>query len=163
MCSSKAFKFYFTVSLPLALVGIFYHCERLSALKLRPEQVVQQTMPSVLRFLTALLAVGGLQSKAQAKLNMLVDVGYAHYLGVELPNGITQWLGMRFAAPPLGDLRFRAPADPVKEGGVLDAFTVIFSQSVVGIKTDACAAWLNLLCNWCSSQYFRTIRGLPFP
>jgi hypothetical protein len=42
----------------------------------------------------------------------LVDVGNARYLGTALPNGVTQWLGMRFAAPPLGKLRFRTPADP---------------------------------------------------
>ncbi|THH03903.1 hypothetical protein EW145_g5916 [Phellinidium pouzarii] len=45
-------------------------------------------------------------------VNPLVDVGYTKYLGTALPNGITHWLGMRYAAPPLDDLRFRAPADP---------------------------------------------------
>ncbi|EJD02747.1 triacylglycerol lipase [Fomitiporia mediterranea MF3/22] len=42
----------------------------------------------------------------------LVDVGNTKYLGTALSSGITQWLGIRFAAPPLGDLRFRAPQDP---------------------------------------------------
>lgn len=42
----------------------------------------------------------------------LVDVGYTKYLGTALPNGISQWLGMRFAAPPIGTLRFRNPVDP---------------------------------------------------
>ncbi len=42
----------------------------------------------------------------------LVDVGFTKYLGTALPNKVTQWLGMRFAAPPVGNLRFRAPADP---------------------------------------------------
>ena len=43
----------------------------------------------------------------------LVDVVYSQYLGATIPAGITQWLGIRYAAPPLGDLRFRAPADPL--------------------------------------------------
>ena len=42
----------------------------------------------------------------------LVDVGYTKYLGTALPNGISQWLGMRFASPPTGNLRFRSPIDP---------------------------------------------------
>lgn len=43
-----------------------------------------------------------------------VDLGYAIYEGVVQPSEvITQWLGMRFAAPPLGNLRFRAPQDPI--------------------------------------------------
>ena len=42
----------------------------------------------------------------------VVDLGYSRYEGVALGNGVSQWLGIRFAAPPLGNLRFRAPADP---------------------------------------------------
>lgn len=45
-------------------------------------------------------------------VNPLVDVGNTKYLGVALPSGISQWLGVRFAAPPTGELRFRRPADP---------------------------------------------------
>ncbi|OAX85446.1 hypothetical protein ACJ72_00171 [Emergomyces africanus] len=51
---------------------------------------------------------------AQA-LDPLVNLGYAKYKGVETPDGVTHWLGMRYAAPPLGNLRFSAPTDPVKE------------------------------------------------
>ncbi|EKM56747.1 uncharacterized protein PHACADRAFT_207938 [Phanerochaete carnosa HHB-10118-sp] len=42
----------------------------------------------------------------------LVNLGYTQYKGIALSNGVSQWLGMRFAAPPTGDLRFSAPADP---------------------------------------------------
>ncbi|KAI0810878.1 triacylglycerol lipase [Irpex lacteus] len=42
----------------------------------------------------------------------LVDVRYTKYQGSALGNGITQWLGIRYAAPPLGDLRYAKPADP---------------------------------------------------
>lgn len=34
------------------------------------------------------------------------------YVGSALSNGISQWIGMRYAAPPVGDLRFKAPSDP---------------------------------------------------
>ncbi|KAI0689779.1 triacylglycerol lipase [Cytidiella melzeri] len=42
----------------------------------------------------------------------LVDVGYTKYHGSAGANGITQWLGIRYAAPPLGGLRYAAPTDP---------------------------------------------------
>jgi carboxylesterase type B len=42
----------------------------------------------------------------------LVSLKYAAYRGVPLENGITQWLGIRYAAAPLGPLRFAAPQDP---------------------------------------------------
>jgi carboxylesterase type B len=42
-----------------------------------------------------------------------VDLGYTKYVGTTLSNSITQWLGIRYAAPPVGELRFRAPQKPV--------------------------------------------------
>ncbi|KAJ7315328.1 hypothetical protein DFH08DRAFT_715662 [Mycena albidolilacea] len=44
------------------------------------------------------------------------DLGYAQYQGaVDTLSNITQFLGIRYAAPPdIGDLRFRAPHAPVK-------------------------------------------------
>lgn len=51
----------------------------------------------------------------------VVDLGYAEYSGRIVGDGTTQWLGMRYAAPPLADLRFRAPVDPPTAEGVQDA------------------------------------------
>jgi acetylcholinesterase len=48
----------------------------------------------------------------------IVDLGYAQYEGTALEIGVNQFLGIRYAAPPLGDLRFRAPEDPVVTHGV---------------------------------------------
>lgn len=48
-------------------------------------------------------------------------LGYSSYNGAALPNGVTQWLGIRYAAPPLGDLRFAAPEDPPAVEGVVEA------------------------------------------
>ena len=42
-------------------------------------------------------------------LGPVVDLGYTKYQGDSYPNGISQWLGIRYAQPPLGDLRFAAP------------------------------------------------------
>ncbi|KAJ7616042.1 aEsta [Roridomyces roridus] len=50
----------------------------------------------------------------------IVDLGYATYAGTSLSAGVDQFLGMRFAAPPVGHLRWRAPADPVVETGLVD-------------------------------------------
>ncbi|KAF7550608.1 hypothetical protein G7Z17_g5612 [Cylindrodendrum hubeiense] len=41
-----------------------------------------------------------------------VDLGYSKYKGNSLDNGVNEFLGMRFAKPPTGDLRWRAPVDP---------------------------------------------------
>ncbi|KAK5658918.1 hypothetical protein OQA88_1733 [Cercophora sp. LCS_1] len=43
----------------------------------------------------------------------LVDLTYRKYTGQALPNNITQWLGMRYAAPPVGSRRFKPPRDPI--------------------------------------------------
>ncbi|KAI9651299.1 hypothetical protein NHQ30_001337 [Ciborinia camelliae] len=49
-------------------------------------------------------------------INTTVDLGYSKYQGTNNGNGVTQWLGLRYAAPPLGDLRFRAPRSPAVNG-----------------------------------------------
>lgn len=53
-----------------------------------------------------------------------VDLGYANYRGIRSKSGVDEYLGMRFAQAPLGDLRFRAPRDPIFQSGVQDASKV---------------------------------------
>ncbi|KAJ3498001.1 hypothetical protein NLG97_g1464 [Lecanicillium saksenae] len=43
-----------------------------------------------------------------------VRLSYGAFEGTSLPNSVDQFIGMRYAAPPLGDLRFRAPRPPEK-------------------------------------------------
>ncbi|KAK3994922.1 lipase 1 [Cladorrhinum sp. PSN332] len=50
-----------------------------------------------------------------------VNLGYAAYQGTGQSNGVNAFLGMRYAAPPLGDLRWRAPVEPSQSHGVEDA------------------------------------------
>lgn len=54
----------------------------------------------------------------------LVDLGYARYQGSRLDAGVDQYLGMRYAQPPLGNLRFRAPQDPLPLDGLQKASSV---------------------------------------
>ncbi|MBE3047784.1 carboxylesterase family protein, partial [Candidatus Bathyarchaeota archaeon] len=44
-----------------------------------------------------------------------VHLDYATYKGLTLHHGVNQYLGMRFAASPVDDLRWRAPRDPPEE------------------------------------------------
>lgn len=50
-----------------------------------------------------------------------VDLGYAQYEGTALDIGVNQFLGIRYAAPPLGHLRFRAAEDPLVTHGLQPA------------------------------------------
>ncbi|KAJ5052012.1 uncharacterized protein L3040_001772 [Drepanopeziza brunnea f. sp. 'multigermtubi'] len=45
----------------------------------------------------------------QHNTRSIVDLGYSIYEGVKLDSGVDRFLGMRYAASPVGDLRFRAP------------------------------------------------------
>lgn len=41
-----------------------------------------------------------------------VELSYGTFVGTPLSNGVTQWLGIPYAAPPIGNLRFAPPVDP---------------------------------------------------
>lgn len=61
-----------------------------------------------------------------------ISLDYATYQGMRLNNGVDQYLGMRFAKAPLGDLRFRAPQDSEHYSEVQDA-TKVRLVSVRGV------------------------------
>ncbi|TFK27828.1 alpha/beta-hydrolase [Coprinopsis marcescibilis] len=54
----------------------------------------------------------------------IVDVGYAKYQGRVNPETLnTEFLGIRYAAPPTGNLRWREPRPPAKEKGLNLAYS----------------------------------------
>ncbi|KAJ7470993.1 Alpha/Beta hydrolase protein [Mycena latifolia] len=68
--------------------------------------------------------VAAVFSCAQAQTAPIIDLGYAQYQGtVDTAKNITNFLGIRYAAAPLGDLRFRAPQPPTNMTGVQQATT----------------------------------------
>lgn len=66
---------------------------------------------------TLLVAVASISSVAHA-VDTLVDIGYAQYQGavVDSELGVSAWKGIQYGAPPVGNLRFVAPQDPVQTG-----------------------------------------------
>ena len=49
-------------------------------------------------------------------LGDVIDLGYTKYQGDTYPGGISQWLGIRYAQPPVGELRFAAPQNITGKG-----------------------------------------------
>lgn len=45
-----------------------------------------------------------------------VELNYTTYEGLRWSNGVNSFLGMRYATPPLGHLRWRAPVEPPHSG-----------------------------------------------
>lgn len=70
------------------------------------------------------VVIGLLAHLAVSTRSGIVDLGYSQYQGTSLPNGIDEFLSMRYAKPALDDLRFRAPQDPEQTDGVIDATEV---------------------------------------
>lgn len=86
----------------------------------------------------------------------IVDLGYSQYQGTTLSSGVNQYLGMRFAAPPVGDLRFRAPAEPLETTGLQNATAVCSLCHLL-----ASSWWLssfNLSVSVLASNFHRQIR-----
>lgn len=80
-----------------------------------------------LTFSIFILCVGAAPARRQYATDPgspVVDLGYAQYQGVGLEAGVNEYLGMRYAAPPLGDLRWRAPVDPRSTPAVQNATAV---------------------------------------
>ena len=83
---------------------------------------------AALMFFILALALGlglglGLQHN-EAGADVIVDLGYSKYRGQAFSDGTSQWLGMRYAAAPVGQLRFAAPRGPPTTKKVQPALAV---------------------------------------
>jgi hypothetical protein len=59
-----------------------------------------------------------------------IDLGYTKVQGLSYPNGISQWLGIRYAQPPLGILRFAEPQNVLENSTTQMAVQVSSSQLI---------------------------------
>lgn len=78
------------------------------------------------------LAEGNPLRSSRGNTSPLVDLGHARYEGTALNTGVNQFLGMRYAAPPLDDLRWREPQDPPRQHGIQKAQQVSATLSTRG-------------------------------
>ncbi|KAG1753271.1 Alpha/Beta hydrolase protein [Suillus lakei] len=79
---------------------------------------------NLLAVLQVLLALEALSSPAATVSGSIVNLGYVQYQGsVDTATNITSFLGIRYAAPPVGDLRWAAPQPPSTVSGVQQATT----------------------------------------
>lgn len=69
------------------------------------------------------LFANGIPVPPPAGVNPIVALDYGSFMGYE-QNGVNKWKGIPFAAPPIGDLRFRAPQPPYRFTGVFNASSV---------------------------------------
>jgi hypothetical protein len=78
----------------------------------------------IFKMRVAKIAVGMGLAVVTMAVDSVVDVGYSRYRGRIVGDGTTQWLGIRYAAPPLGNLRFADPAKPQDTTDIQDASKV---------------------------------------
>ncbi|KAJ7505620.1 Alpha/Beta hydrolase protein [Mycena galericulata] len=76
--------------------------------------------PKMLQVLQTVVAAAAV-SCAFAQSAPVINLGYAQYQGTVSAANISHFLGIRYAAAPLGDLRFRAPQPPATVTGVQQA------------------------------------------
>jgi hypothetical protein len=101
-----------------------------------PSQVASSSSKASATPSTVPVDDSGKPSGKHLGIDPVVDVGYTKYQGVKHHTGVIKWLGIRYAAPPLGHLRFAEPQDPLKEPPVQRAGKVGLSPpSVIGMPS----------------------------
>ncbi|KAH8845603.1 hypothetical protein MCOR27_004543 [Pyricularia oryzae] len=74
------------------------------------------------RTLWKLALLGALPGLSSAALSTVVGDSCNQYAGTaNATTGVTRWLGIRYAAPPVGSLRFMPPQDALCQNGVQNA------------------------------------------
>ncbi|KAG1902801.1 Alpha/Beta hydrolase protein [Suillus fuscotomentosus] len=86
--------------------------------------VKMSTKANLLAVSQVLLALEVLSSPTATVSASIVNLGYAQYQGsVDTATNTTSFLGIRYAAPPVGDLRWAAPQPPPTVSGIQQATT----------------------------------------
>ncbi len=89
-------------------------------MRTKPRLICAICVAVVLVVLALGLGLGlGLQHRGTS--SAVVNLGYSKYQGQPVGGGISQWLGIRYAAPPLGNLRFAAPQNPLPNDTIQQA------------------------------------------
>lgn len=81
-------------------------------------------------------------------LDSVVSLSDGKYRGIPQSNGITRWLGMRYAAAPLGPFRFAAPQDSPAHDGIKGANQVGYWHQIsthAVFLTSSCSSALGAL------------------
>ncbi|THY64054.1 alpha/beta-hydrolase [Aureobasidium pullulans] len=81
---------------------------------------------------TIFLALASASVSCVSALSSKISLDYATYEGTPGSDGITRFLGMQYAAPPVGDLRWKAPQDPAQATAVQSAAK--FKDVCIGVK-----------------------------
>ncbi|THW47292.1 carboxylesterase family protein [Aureobasidium pullulans] len=100
-------------------------------------------MLSVICLLLGLDLVSSTPLASKHARSSTVHLDYATYQGAALDTGVTQYLGMRYASSPTGELRWRAPQDPptihrVQNATQFGALCVGIGESVNINRTEDC-------------------------
>jgi hypothetical protein len=86
-----------------------------------------------------------LYSNAALAVGPLVKLDYSSYQGTSLPSGVSQWLGIRYAAPPVGKLRFQAPQDPLANSTVQIADKVCLNLRLAAQTTVVAESYHSMV------------------
>jgi len=86
-------------------------------------------MSRLVFFLQSLITILILSTLVDA-ISTVVNLNYTSYRGTHRPDGVSDWLGIRYAAPPIGQLRFAAPQDPPSTVATQDADQVSYPSLV---------------------------------
>lgn len=78
----------------------------------------------MLQTVSGLITLLGYLVTVVRAVGVTVDLTYSKYTGAALDNGVSQWLELRYAAPPVGSLRFEPPQDPMHVDEVQPALQV---------------------------------------
>lgn len=92
------------------------------------------------------LGLGLKQNAGDTGADAIVDLGYAKYRGKVLGDGTSHWLGMRYAAAPVGQLRFAAPQDPELTHTIqaADKVSLISRQSIDRYNLYDVKVWFSM-------------------